>query len=59
MTNCEWLECEKVGIRDRTGELAVSFAHAAQDKVSSINHDPCYHKFPYLSTTITVLVFSE
>ena len=48
-----------MGIRDRTGELAVPFAHAAQDKVSSMNHDPYYHEFPYSSNTIMVLVFSE
>ena len=39
--------------------LAVPFAHAAQDKVSSMNHDPCYQELPYLSITIIVLIFSE
>jgi hypothetical protein len=27
--------------------------------MSSINHDPCYHRLPYLSNGIIVLVFSE
>jgi len=46
-------------MRGSTGELAVPFAHAAQDKVSPINHDPCYHELHDLSNTIVVLVFSK
>ncbi len=39
--------------------LARAFAQAALGKVSSINHDSCYHELHHLSNTIIVLEFSK
>ncbi len=46
------------GGRFRYG-LAVPVAQAALGKVSSINHNPCWHKLHSLSSTFIVLVFSK
>jgi hypothetical protein len=48
-----------VGSRGERAGLAGPFAQAALGKVSSINHDPCYHELSCVSNTIIVLVFSE
>ena len=48
-----------VGSRGERAGLSGHFAQAALGKVSSINHNRCYHDLSYLSNTIIVLVFSE